>query len=104
MSRSTDSPVTTGKRTDDDSQEFPEKKSLMKRCDTVNEQKIVSFLYEHEPATRSEIVEGTGVKWTTAHDCLTRLQIKGIVMREVIPRGKGRPIVYWKLSLASMTS
>jgi predicted ArsR family transcriptional regulator len=69
----------------------------MKACETANEFIVSTYLLDHGPATRGEIVESTPVKWTTAHDSLLRLQVKGIVKRKIVPRGRGRPFVYWSL-------
>ncbi|MFW9991835.1 MAG: hypothetical protein ACFFD4_07225 [Candidatus Odinarchaeota archaeon] len=71
--------------------------SLMKVCETSNEFLVVTYLHENGPATRGDIVRDTPVKWTTAHDSLIRLQIKGIVKREVVTRGRGRPSIFWSL-------
>lgn len=79
-------------------EEFFRRTSLMKSCETSNEFIVATYLLEHGPATRGEIVKETPVKWTTAHDSLVRLQVKGIVKREVVPRGRGRPLVYWSLA------
>ncbi|MHA2298430.1 MAG: MarR family transcriptional regulator [Candidatus Hodarchaeales archaeon] len=70
---------------------------LFKLCDTVKECDVITYLHDHGPVTRKEVVVGTGIKWTTAHDCLTRLHIKLLVKREIIPFGQGRPTVFWSL-------
>ncbi len=70
---------------------------FLKRCDTVSEFKIVSFLQVNGPSTREVIAAETGVKRTTAHDALVRLQIKNVLTRETVPAGKGRPLVIWRL-------
>ncbi|MFW9990784.1 MAG: hypothetical protein ACFFD4_01870 [Candidatus Odinarchaeota archaeon] len=77
-------------------EEFFRRTSLMKSCETSNEFLVASYLLDG-PATRGDIVKNTHVKWTTAHDSLVRLQIKGIVKREIVPRGRGRPLVLWSL-------
>ncbi|MHA2299198.1 MAG: hypothetical protein ACXAEU_15335 [Candidatus Hodarchaeales archaeon] len=78
-------------------EDFHLRTALMKVCETANEFIVGTFLLDNGPATRGEIVEGTPVKWTTAHDSLVRLHVKGIVKRKVVPRGRGRPLVYWSL-------
>ncbi|MFW9992084.1 MAG: hypothetical protein ACFFD4_08470 [Candidatus Odinarchaeota archaeon] len=84
-------------RSNDCKTDFYRKTSLMKLCETFNEFTVISYLFDHGPATRGDIVRDTPVKWTTAHDSLIRLQVKGIIKREVVPRGRGRPFVYWSL-------
>ncbi|MHA2298348.1 MAG: hypothetical protein ACXAEU_08065 [Candidatus Hodarchaeales archaeon] len=73
------------------------KTELMKICETCNEYSVVSYLFDKGPSTRGDIVKGTPVKWTTAHDSLVRLQVKGIVKRDIVSQGRGRPKVYWSL-------
>ncbi|MHA2298588.1 MAG: hypothetical protein ACXAEU_07260 [Candidatus Hodarchaeales archaeon] len=40
---------------------------LSSSCSTLTEITIVKFLLDHGPATRSEVVETTGLEWTSAH-------------------------------------
>lgn len=70
---------------------------FLKRCDTVSEFRIVSFLQANGPSAREEIAAGTGVKRTTTYDALVRLQIKNVITRETVTRGQGRPLILWKL-------
>ncbi|MFW9995996.1 MAG: hypothetical protein ACFFD4_28405 [Candidatus Odinarchaeota archaeon] len=79
-------------------EEFHRLTALMKLCDSVNDFHVCEFL-TNGPATRKEIADGTSMKWTTAHDTLTRLHIKGILKREVVKAGRGRPRVLWSLKL-----
>lgn len=79
--------------------DFYQRTSLMKVCETANEFMVTTYLLDHGPATRGDIVKGTPVKWTTAYDSLVRLHVKGIVRREVVPRGRGRPLVLWSLNV-----
>ncbi|MFW9998083.1 MAG: helix-turn-helix domain-containing protein [Candidatus Odinarchaeota archaeon] len=72
--------------------------SLMKICETPNDFLVASYLLENGAATRGEIVRDTGVKRTTAHDSLVRLQVKEIVKKETVKQGRGRPKVYWSLN------
>ena len=47
--------------------------------------------------TRSELVEITGIAWTTTFDCLQRLLLRGLVKRSPQHAGKvGRPKVYYQ--------
>lgn len=71
---------------------------LVNRCSTSKEIDIALYLLEFGPASRLEVVKGTGIKWTTTHDTLSRLLIKGIVKRTVIKESRGRPTVYWSLA------
>ena len=52
--------------------------------------------------TRSELVEITGIAWTTIFDCLQRLVLRGLVKR--LPQHKGavgRPKIYFESCLPS---
>ena len=52
--------------------------------------------------TRSELVEMTGIAWTTIFDCLQRLVLRGLVKR--LPQHKGavgRPKIYFESCLPS---
>ncbi|MFW9994262.1 MAG: helix-turn-helix domain-containing protein [Candidatus Odinarchaeota archaeon] len=71
--------------------------SFMKHCQSVNDFYIVEFLLNQGPATRDELVKMIGIKRTTAHDALERLHSKGIVKKEIIKEGRGRPKVFWKI-------
>ncbi|MFW9994066.1 MAG: helix-turn-helix domain-containing protein [Candidatus Odinarchaeota archaeon] len=79
--------------------DFHLRTALMKVCETSNEFIVTTYLLDHGPATRGDIVKSTPVKWTTAYDSLVRLHVKGIVKREVVTRGRGRPLVLWSLNL-----
>ena len=70
---------------------------FLKQCRTMNESLVVQVLLENGPVTRGEIVAGTTVKWTTAHDCRVRLQVRNLLKKEVVKAGRGRPRVYWSL-------
>ncbi|MHA2334181.1 MAG: helix-turn-helix domain-containing protein [Candidatus Hodarchaeales archaeon] len=72
--------------------------NYMKHCNSVNDFYIVEHLLNKGPATRDELVKETGIKRTTAHDALERLLGKGLVKKEAIKEGRGRPKVYWKIS------
>ena len=71
--------------------------ALMKVCSSVNDFYILEHLLNQGSATRSELVEATGIKWTTAHDALERLFAKNVLEKEVIKAGRGRPKVFWKI-------
>ena len=71
--------------------------ALMKSCDTVNDFYIVKYLMAWGPTTRGELVKSTGIKWTTAHDSLERLYMKGVLGRQIVKKGRGRPLVLWNI-------
>lgn len=76
--------------------------TLLKRCKGPTETKIVLHLFEHGKKTRLELVDETKTKRTTAIDALVRLQVKGLVNKETMNIGHGRPRVYWSLIIKSL--
>jgi len=70
---------------------------IMSLCRTVSETKIISYLYDNGPSSRNDIMSA-GLKRTTAHDTLTRLHVKNLVKREIVKKGRGRPVVHWSIA------
>jgi predicted transcriptional regulator len=60
--------------------------------------KIYSMLKEKGPMTRPDLVERTGLPRSTLFDALTRLMIRGLIVRFSEERQtRGRPKVYYEV-------
>ena len=58
---------------------------------------VFNTLKEHEPATRMELCNKTGIARTTIYDALTRLMVKKVVVKYSPPvNKKGRPRVFYR--------
>ena len=78
---------------------------LIDRTSSINitnevDETVFDVLQKHGPATRSKLVEITGLPRTTLYDSLVRLILKGFVRKFDEDRNKrGRPKVFYQLSL-----
>lgn len=67
--------------------------------ETVSKQEIIlAALDELGPVTRAELMENTGIKWTTLYDNLEKLVLKQFVHSYPRKSKKGRPATVWALS------
>ena len=59
--------------------------------------RVLKALQEHQPATRMELCNKTGIARTTLYDALTRLMVKHVVVKYTPPvKRKGRPKVFYR--------
>ena len=59
--------------------------------------KVFTTLKEHQPATRMELCDKTGIARTTIYDALARLMVMKIVTKYSPPVSKkGRPKVFYR--------
>ncbi|PWI49476.1 hypothetical protein CEE45_01410 [Candidatus Heimdallarchaeota archaeon B3_Heim] len=59
--------------------------------------KVFTALKEHQPATRMELCDKTGIARTTIYDALTRLMVLKVVTKYSPPvNKKGRPKVFYR--------
>ncbi|MHA2494517.1 MAG: winged helix-turn-helix transcriptional regulator [Candidatus Hodarchaeales archaeon] len=64
------------------------------------DRKIYQMLKEQGPLTRPELVELLRLPRTTLHDALTRLNVRGLIVRFTEPRGsRGRRPVFFKIAV-----
>lgn len=58
---------------------------------------VFNALKEHQPATRMDLCDKTGIARTTIYDALTRLMVKKVIMKYTPPvKKKGRPKVFYR--------
>ncbi len=59
--------------------------------------KVFNALKEHQPATRMDLCDKTGIARTTIYDALTRLMVLKVVTKYSPPVSKkGRPKVFYR--------
>ncbi|MHA1977234.1 MAG: helix-turn-helix domain-containing protein [Candidatus Hodarchaeales archaeon] len=59
--------------------------------------KVFTALKEHQPATRMELCDKTGIARTTIYDALARLMVMKVVTKYSPPVSKkGRPKVFYR--------
>ena len=58
---------------------------------------VFNALKEHQPATRMDLCNKTGIARTTIYDALTRLMVKKVITKYTPPvKKKGRPKVFYR--------
>ncbi|MHA2174333.1 MAG: hypothetical protein ACXADW_20075 [Candidatus Hodarchaeales archaeon] len=58
---------------------------------------VFNALKEHQPATRMDLCDKTGIARTTIYDALTRLMVKKVIVKYTPPvKKKGRPKVFYR--------
>ncbi|MHA2271324.1 MAG: helix-turn-helix domain-containing protein [Candidatus Hodarchaeales archaeon] len=63
------------------------------------DQQIYQLLKKQGPLTRGELVERTGLPRTTLYDALTRLSVRGLIVRFTEPRqSRGRRRVFFEVA------
>ncbi|MFW9916027.1 MAG: helix-turn-helix domain-containing protein [Candidatus Thorarchaeota archaeon] len=68
------------------------------------DQKIYQLLKKQGPLTRGELVERTGLPRTTLYDALTRLSVRGLIVRFTEPRqSRGRRRVFFEVATSGFS-
>ena len=70
-----------------------------KKSGNKKRKRIIDYLANREngEACRSEIVAGTGIKWTTVYENLCKLELEGRVKNFIRKKGQGRPVTIWRI-------
>ncbi len=65
----------------------------------LTDRKVCQLVKEFGPLTRGDLVERTGLPRTTLYDSLTRLTIRGVIVRFTEPRqSRGRYRVFYEVA------
>ena len=91
--------------------QYVDKTSLLEKKEDIEEHRYIldqmitnrtdllvfNALKEHQPATRMDLCNKTGIARTTIYDALTRLMVKKVITKYTPPvKKKGRPKVFYR--------
>lgn len=66
-----------------------------------NTSKILGYVLEHDPITRGDLMEKSGIPWTTLYDNLTKLRLDDwIISFDEERTTRGRPKVFYKSNIS----